>query len=499
MSGDDVRSGGSDPLDDGERIQGDLPLLDAGAAADLIPDDSTLAVSGFGSVGYPKAVPLALAEAAEAGERDLALAVISGGAVGDEIDTELAGAGAIARRYPFATRPAVKDRANDGRVAFHDRHVSAMSDEVRFGGLPRPDVAVVEAVAVGEGWLIPSTSLGSTPAYVEAAGRLIVEVNEAQPTGLSAFHDVYLRGVPPDREPIPLDAPDGRIGSPRIEFDPGKLEAVVETDRPDATYEFREPTAAYEAIADNLAGFLAAEVERNPALVQSVNLEFGVGNIGNALMGALSDVDFGDRSVAYFGEVIQDGLLDALDDGLLDSVSGTSLALSAEGQARLFEHIDRYAEDVVLRPADVSNSAALIDRFGVVAVNAAVEVDLYGHVNSTHLRGSELIGGLGGSGDFARNGLLSVFALPSTAAGGDVSRIVPMATHVDHTEHDVDVVVTDRGVADLRGNAPRENAEALLSVADPDFQGDLQAYLDRAAEDGGHIPHDLETAFEWES
>jgi succinyl-CoA:acetate CoA-transferase len=440
-----------------------------------------------------------MAEAASAGERDISLAVVSGGAVGDEIDTELAEAGAIDRRYPFATRPAVRERANDGRTAFHDRHVSAMSDEVRFGGLPRPDVAVVEAVAVGADWLIPTTSLGSTPAYVEAAECLIVEVNAAQPRELSAFHDVYLKAAPPDREPIPLYAPDGRIGSPRIEFDPGKLAAVVETDRPDATYEFREPTAAYEAIAENLASFLAAEVERNPALVESVNLEFGVGNIGNALMGALADVDFGDRDVAYFGEVIQDGLLDALDDGLLDAVSGTSLALSAEGQVRLFENIERYAEDVVLRPADVSNSAALIDRFGVVAVNAAVEVDLYGHVNSTHVRGSELLGGLGGSGDFARNGLFSVFALPSTAAGGDVSRIVPMATHVDHTEHDVDVVVTDRGVADLRGNAPRENAEALLAVAHPDFRDDLRAYLDRAAEGGGHVPHDLETAFEWRS
>jgi len=477
------------------RVEGDLPVVDAGTAADEIPDNATLAVSGFGSVGYPKAVPLALASA----DRDLALTVISGGAVGDEIDTELAGADAIARRYPFATRAEVKARANDGRTAFHDRHVSGIGDEVRFGGLPSPDVALVEAVAVGENWLIPSTSIGATPAYVAAADRLIVEVNDAQPRGLEAFHDVYLPGVPPNREPIDLPTVDGRIGSSRIAFDADALEAVVRTDRPDATYEFRAPTPADEAIASNLADFLAAEVERNPALADAVALEFGVGSIGNALMGALSDVDVGDRDLVYFGEVIQDGLLDALDEGLLGASSGTSLALSADGQRRLFADIDRYAEDVVLRPADVSNHPALIDRFGVVAVNAAVEVDLYGHVNSTHLHGSELVGGLGGSNDFARHGLVSVFAMPSTAGDGEISRIVPMATHVDHTEHDVDIVVTDRGVADLRGNAPRESAEALLEVSHPDFTPDLRAYLERAGEGDGHIPHDLGTAFDWQS
>ena len=477
------------------RLAGDLPVRTAGAVAGSIPADATLAVSGFGSVGYPKAVPQALA----AGDRDLSLAVISGGAVGDEIDTALAEAGAIARRYPYATRPAVRERANDGRIAFRDRHVSRVGDEVRFGGLPRPDVAVVEAVAVGPDWLVPSTSIGQTPAFVEAADRLVVEVNAAQPIALEAFHDVYRPEPPPDRRPIPLKAVGGRIGSPRIGFEPEALEAVVRTDRPDATYEFREPTAVDRAIGSNVAAFLATEIDDNPALAEALTLEFGVGSLGNALMGALDEVDVGDRRLTYFGEVIQDGLLDAIDADRLEAASATSLALSAAGQRRLFADIDRYAESVVLRPAEVSNAAALLDRFGVVAVNAAVEVDLYGHVNSTHIGGRRLVGGLGGSGDFARHGLVSVFACPSTARGGDVSRVVPMATHVDHTEHDVDVVVTEHGVADLRGLDPRESAAAVVEVAHPDVRADLRAYLDRAGTGGGHLPHDLGTAFDWRS
>lgn len=478
-----------------DRLAGDLPVASAETAATAIPADATVAVSGFGSVGYPKAVPRALA----ADDRDLRLTVISGGSVGEEIDTELARSGAIARRYPFSTRSATRERVNDGRIAFHDLHVSQLADAVRFGNLPSPDVAVVEAVAVGEDWLVPSTSIGATPAYVDVADRLVVEVNDAQPRALEAIHDIYIPADPPRREPSPLAAVDGRIGSPRIAFDPDKLDAVVRTDRPDTTYEFRSPTPADEAVATNLATFLEAEVVRNPALAKAVNLEFGVGSIGNALAGTLADVSFGDRQVAYFGEVIMDGLLDAIDDGVIDAASGTSLALSEDGQARLFDDVDRWAESVVLRPVDVSNSAALIDRFGVVAVNAAVEVDLYGHVNSTHLRGIDLVGGIGGSGDFTRNALLSIIALPATAAGGDISRIVPLAPHVDHTEHDVDVVVTDQGVADLRGRSPRERAEALVEVADPAFRSDLRRYLDRAAQLGGHVPHDFETAFDWRS
>ena len=480
------------------RLHGDLPVVDAADAAEGVPDDATLLVSGFGSVGYPKAVPRALADAARAG-RDLSLSVVSGGSVGGEIDEALVEVDAIARRYPFQAREAINAAINDGRVAFADRHISALGDDVRFGGMVDTDgsVAVVEAVAVGPDWLIPSTSLGLTDAFVESADALIVEVNVDQPLSLAAFHDVYRRGTPPSREPVPLSTPDERIGGPRVEFDAGKLRAVVETTGRDAPYEFRDPTGVDLRIADRLGDFLEREVRRSPLFEESLRIQFGVGSLGNALMGALGDADLGDRDLIYYGEVLQDGLLDLLDSGALRSASATSLALSTEGQERLFADAERYAEDVVIRPGDLSNGPALIDRFGVVAVNSAVEVDLYGHVNSTNLGGSRLISGVGGSGDFTRNAPLSVVALGSTAAGGDVSTVVPKASHVDHTEHDVDVVITEHGVADLRGTSPRERARLLVDCAHPDYRGDLRAYLDRADGGGGHEPVDLGTAFDW--
>jgi succinyl-CoA:acetate CoA-transferase len=475
------------------RLTGDLPVTDAASAAEHVPGDATMLVSGFGSVGYPKAVPLALADSARDGDRDLSLTVVSGGSVGSEIDTTLVEAGAVARRYPYVGTPEARAAANEDRMATSDRHVSAVADEARFGHYGRPDVAVVEAVACGPDWLVPSGSLGQTPAFVEAADTLVVEVNAHLPRELALVHDVWTPADPPNRGPIPLTDPGKRIGSPRIAFDPAKLRAVVRTDRPDDAYEFRDPTPEVEAVAANLREFLAGAVDRPPCPGR-LRMQFGVGSLGNAMMAELAEMD---APVEYVGEVIQDGLLDMVDDGDLSVVSGTALALSHEGQDRLFADLERYAEAVVLRPAEVSNAPGVVSRMGVIAVNAAAEVDLYGHVNSTHVEGSRLLNGLGGSGDFWRNAGLSVVAVPSTAGGGDISRVVPMATHVDHTEHDVDVLVTDHGVADLRGTSPRERSERIVACAAPEFRGELRAYLDRANADGGHEPHDLQRAFDW--
>lgn len=475
------------------RFVGDLPLTTAAAAANHVEPDDTVLVSGFGSVGDPKAVPEALA----ASGSDRSLTVISGGSVGPPIDTELVEAGAVSKRLPFVAQDAARTAINDGHIAFHDPHVGRAGEAIETGVLADADMAIVEATAVGEDMLIPSTSVGGTPAFVAAADRLIVEVNHAQPRSLQQVHDIYRPGLPPDRDPIPLASPGDRIGSPRIRFDPGKLVAVVETDRLDSPYTFREPSETDQAIAANLVEFLGDEMERNAAVAEALTLQFGVGSLGNAMMSGIADLDTGGRSVAYFGEVIQDGLLDLMDAGLLDAASATSLALSAEGQTRLFADIDRYAEDVVLRPVDVSNRAELIDRFGVIAINSALEVDLYGHVNSTHVDGRRLVGGVGGSGDFNQNALVAVTALPSSLRGGR-SRVVPHTPHVDHTEHDIDVIVTEEGVADLRGSSPIGRATAIIEhCAHPDYRDELRRYLSRSRRSGGHLPYDPTAAIDW--
>lgn len=477
-----------------QRVTGDLPERPADAVAADIPADATLVASGFGSVGYPKAVPGALAES----DRDLAVTVVTGGSGGDEFDVEMMAAGQVARRYPYQATEEARERINGGEVAFHDRNIARLGDEVAFGGLVDADVAVVEAIAVGEGWLVPAMAIGPTPEYVAAADRLVVEVNECPPLAVQRLHDVHERGRPPDRGPIPLSAPDERIADQFVRFDPDKLEAVVRTDQPDTAYTFREPTERDVTIAANLASFLAEELERNPTLADQVNMQFGVGSLGNALMGELSTIDFGDREVTYYGELIQDGLVDMLDAGELTAASATALAVTPEYQRHLYDDIERYADDIVLRPGYVSNDPDLIDRFGVVAVNAALEVDIYGNVNSTHVNGTHIVNGIGGSGDFNRHSQVAITALGSTASGDDVPRVLPMVPHVDHTEHDVQVIITEQGVADLRGLSPRERAREMISISHPDYRPALRAYLDRAESGGGNVPHDLETAFDWQ-
>ncbi len=477
-------------------MHGQVPRCNAATAADEIGDDDTVLVSGFGSVGYPKAVPVALAES----DRNLSLTVVSGGSVGPEIDDELVRRGMVTRRFPYQSQNSSTTAANDGTLAYHDRHLSRVGDEAQTGYYGSPDIALVEAIAVGENWFVPSTSIGQVPAFVSAADRLIVEVNETVPRDVRAFHDVYQRELPPDRTTLPLTEPDGRIGSARVTFNPEKLVGVVQSSRRDTPYEFRSPNDTDDAIASNLLEFLVTEADHNPALDRRIVLQFGVGSIGNTLMEAVESMELRDREIVYFGEVVQDGLLDALDSGVVSAASATSLALSATGTERLFDDIDRYADRIVLRNTSVSNNSGLIERFGVVSINTVAEIDIYGHANVTHINGSRLLNGIGGGGDFTRNSLLGIVVLSSTTADGEISRIKPMVPHVDYTEHDLSVVVTEQGVADLRGLDPRERASELIeSCAHPRYRDDLRSYTEQACAGSGHVPHDLESAFSWQN
>jgi succinyl-CoA:acetate CoA-transferase len=204
--------------------------------------------------------------------------------------------------------------------------------------------------------------------------------------------------------------------------------------------------------------------------------------------------------------VLQDGMLEMLKSGKLSMASATALSLSNAAMQEFLDHIDFYRQRIVLRPQEISNNPELIHRLGIISVNGMIEADIYGNVNSTHIMGTRIMNGIGGSGDFARNAYLSMFMTPSTAKGGTISCIVPMVSHVDHTEHDVEIIVTEQGLADLRGLAPRQRAKVIIDTcAHPDYRPALQDYQDRAqanarAGHGGmHTPHLLDEALSWHS
>ena len=483
------------------------PFLDrlrtAEQAAGLIHPGDTVAMSGFTGAGYPKAVPGALAERIERAHAQgiaFQVRVLTGASTAPELDGVLARANGIELRLPYQSDPVVREQINRGEVDYLDIHLSHVAQHAWFGYFGKIDVAVVEVTAVLEdGRLVPSSSVGNNKTWLEQADRVILEVNRWQPAALEGMHDIYQgTALPPDRKPIPLLRPDDRIGEPYLRVDPAKVVAVVETEAPDRNSAFAPPDADSRAIAAHLLEFLDHEVRRGRLTPQLLPLQSGVGNIANAVLAGLAEGGY--RGLTAFTEVIQDGMLALLRDGVLRMASATSFSLSPEGIAEFNRRVDFYRERIVLRPQEMSNHPELIRRLGCIAMNGMIEADLYGHVNSTHVAGSKIMNGIGGSGDFARNAYLSVFMSPSTAKGGAISSIVPMASHVDHTEHDVMVLVTEQGLADLRGLSPKQRARLVIErCAHPDFRPMLQDYFDRACRDsfGKHTPHLLGEALGW--
>lgn len=218
--------------------------------------------------------------------------------------------------------------------------------------------------------------------------------------------------------------------------------------------------------------------------------------MANAVINGLVHSDFEDLTV--YTEVIQDGMFDLIDAGKLRVASGASLTMSAEVQKRFYSNLDKYKSHLILRPQEISNNPEVVRRLGVIAMNTAIEVDLYGNVNSSHINGTNLMNGIGGSGDFARNGYLSIFFAESERKGGKISSVVPFCSHIDNCEHDVDVIVSERGVADLRGLSPKERAPIIIDqIASPRYQPILKDYFERAcvACHNSQTPHILSEAF----
>jgi succinyl-CoA:acetate CoA-transferase len=381
-----------------------------------------------------------------------------------------------------------------------DVHLSHVAQMVWEGFLGHLDIALVEVSGItAEGELIPSSSVGNNKTWIDRADAVILEVNAWQSEALEGMHDIYYgTALPPERRPIPLTRPGERIGVPHLRCPPDKVVAVVETDAPDRNTAFKEPDDASQRIAGHIIEFLEHEVRRGRIPAHLLPLQSGVGNVANAVLAELGNSPF--ENLTAYTEVIQDGMLSLLRSGRMTVASATAFSLSPEEAAHVNEVARDYHDRIVLRPQEMSNHPELIRRLGVLAMNGAIEADIYGNINSTHLMGSRIQNGIGGSGDFARNAYVSFFVTPSTAKGGAISSIVPMVSHVDHTEHDVHVVVTEQGLADLRGLAPRRRARVLIdNCAHPDYRPLLEDYFERAQQGayGRHTPHLLSEALGW--
>jgi len=465
------------------------------AAAAWIEDGMTVGMSGFTRAGDAKAVPLALAERAR--EQPLKISLLTGASLGSDIDATLADAGVLARRAPFQADPTLRAAINRGDVMFVDQHLSETVELLRTRQIAPVDVAIVEAIAITDtGAIIPTTSVGNSASFAILADKVIVEINLSQSPALEGLHDIFIPRHRPQRAPMPLMTVSDRIGTSAIEIPPEKIVAIVMTEKEDSASTILPPDEDTAAIAGHLTAFFNAEIAAGRLMHSLMPIQAGIGTIANAVLAGFIDGPF--HGLTMYSEVLQDSTFDLFDAGKLDFASGSSITLSEQKGRQVFAQLEKYKERLVLRPQEVSNHPELIRRLGIIAINTALEFDIYGNINSTHVLGTHMMNGIGGSGDFARNAYLSVFATKSTAKGGRISSIVPMVAHVDHTEHDVDIVVTEVGLADLRGLAPRERAQRIIDhcVAEP-YRQMLRDYVLEANRGGGQTPHVLEKAYSW--
>ena len=481
----------------------DDKVMSAEAAAAFIKPGDNVGMSGFTGAGYPKAVPGALVDRVKAatarGER-FSMGVWTGASTAPELDGALAKVDGIDLRMPYQSDPVTRAKINAGQMDYLDVHLSHVAQMVWEGFFGHLDVAVVEVAGITEdGSLIPSSSVGNNKTWLDQADRVILEVNSWQPAELEGMHDIYYgTALPPHRKPLQIVEPSDRIGIPYLKCPAEKIVAIVPTHAPDRNSAFKPMDSDSQLIADNVLEFLTHEVKAGRLPATLLPLQSGVGNVANAVLKGLEAGPF--RDLTAYTEVIQDGMLQLLRSGTLSMVSATAFSLSDEGLVDLRANMADYRDRIVLRPQEISNHPEVIRRLGCLAMNGMIEADIYGNVNSTHVMGSSIQNGIGGSGDFARNAWVSMFLTPSTAKNGAISCIVPMASHVDHTEHDVHVIVTEQGIADLRGLPPRRRAQQIINnCAHPDYRPMLQDYLDRstASNAGKHTPHMLDEALSW--
>lgn len=473
------------------------PILTADEAAALIHHDDVIGFSGFTPAGAAKVIPTAIARRAraehEAG-RPFKVGVITGASTGPSLDGELAKADAIKFRTPYQSDKDLRESINAGKTHFFDMHLSLLPQYVRYGFLGELDWAIVEAADVSvDGKILLTTSVGASPTFLSQAKKILVEVNRRHPKELLGFHDVYEPASPPHRRPIPICNAEDRIGTQRVWVDPRKIVGIVESNRQDEVRDFTPVNEVTTRIGWHVAEFLAAELRNGHIPRGFLPIQSGVGNVANAVLGAMGDHPEIPRFQMYT-EVIQDSVIELVNQDRCSFASGVSLTLTNPVLQGIYDNLENYHGRLLLRPQEIANNPEIVRRLGIISINTALEADIFGNINSTHVLGQKMMNGIGGSGDFTRNAYISIFTCPSTAKDGAISAIVPMCSHMDHSEHSVQVLVTEHGVADLRAKDPRERADAIIrNCVDPSYQDLIWTYYKLT--ERGHTPQTFRSAF----
>lgn len=473
-------------------------MMTAAEAASLINDGDVVGFSGFTPAGAPKVVPNAIAERAEAEHaagRPFKIGMYTGASTGDMLDGALARANAVLFRTPYQSSKDLRTRINAQEAHYFDMHLSHEAQELRYGFLPRPKFAIVEACDLtDDGEIVPTSGVGILPTICRLADHIIVELNETTPKELRGIHDIYEPQDPPMRQAIPVYSVSDRCGEPFVKVDPKKIVAVVKSDIPNGGGKFAPIDEVTTKIGENVAHFLAAEIKAGRIPASFLPIQSGVGNIANAVLASLGEnPDI--PPFEMYTEVIQDAVIGLMKEGHVKFASGCSLTVSQPVLEDVYQNLDFFKQRIVLRPQEISNNPEVARRLGLITINTALEADIFGNINSTHVLGTKMMNGIGGSCDFTRNAYISIFTTPSTAKDGKISAIVPMVSHLDQSEHSVKVLITEYGVADLRGKSPIQRAHCIIdNCVHPDYRDMLRRYIESAPK--AHTPMNIYTCFE---
>jgi len=471
-------------------------FITAEEAAYFINDGDNVGFSGFTAAGCPKAVPAAVAKRAEAEHaagKPFKIGMFTGASTGDSIDGNLARAHAIKFRTPYQSNVDLRKAINTQDAPYFDMHLSHLGQMLRYGFLGKVNTAIIEASDVTDsGEIVPTCAVGISPTICQLAEKIIVELNHKHPKAIRGMHDIYVPIAPPNREAIPIFKPSDRAGVPYIKVDPAKIAGIVETNLPNECGNFTPVDETTAKIGANVADFLVGEMAAGRIPKSFLPVQSGVGNIANAVLGAMGE-NKGIPVFEIYTEVIQDAVIKLMKSARVKFVSGCSFTLSNDIMDDIYTHLDFFKEKLLLRPQEISNNPEVIRRLGLITINTALEADIFGNINSTHVVGTKMMNGIGGSGDFTRNAYLSIFTTPSVAKGTSISAIVPMVSHLDNNEHSVSILITEQGVADLRGKSPVQRAHTIIeNCVHPEYKQLLRDYLKLGS---GHTPHNLRACF----
>ncbi|MBQ0136801.1 MAG: acetyl-CoA hydrolase/transferase family protein [Bacteroidales bacterium] len=476
-----------------------LKFMTADEAAALVNNGDICGMGGFTPAGAPKDVPTAIAKRAEAAHAEgkpFKIGMYTGASTGDSCDGALARAHAIQFRTPYQGNKDLRTELNAQSAHYFDMHLSELAQDIRYGFLPKPDFAIIEACDVVEKGdmveIVPTAGVGNMLTFCELAPKIIIELNAAMPATMRGLHDLYEPADPPQRREIPVYKPSDRIGTDCITVPASKVVAVVHTNRPNEVGKFTPLDETTQQIGNNVAAFLEAEMKAGRIPASFLPIQSGVGNVANAVLGALGE----NKHIPAFEmytEVIQDSVVGLMKEGRIKFASGCSLTIGADKLQDIIDHMDFFKDKIVLRPQEISNNPELARRMGLITINTALEADIFGNINSTHVCGTKMMNGIGGSGDFTRNAYISIYTTPSTAKGGCISAFVPMVSHLDHSEHSVKIIITEHGIADLRGKSPIQRAHEIINnCVDPAYRPMLNEYLEMSKT--AQTPHTLSCA-----